>query len=94
MQAYLPASSSDTSKISNIAKPSLNVCVNFDEGRIGIPFFSHEISHSVESKEHVNLTDDEFSVTVRSLSGVAKFGRSVAVDAVEIGGISKIFVDR
>ena len=85
MHVYLPASSSDTSKISNIAKPSVNVCVNLDDGRIGIPFFSHEISHSGESKEHVNLTDDEFSVTVRSLSDVAKFGRSVAVDAVEDG---------
>lgn len=94
MHVYLPASSSETSNISNIAKPSVNVCVNLDEGRIGIPFFSHEISHSDESREHVNLTDDEFSVTVRSLSGVAKFGRSVAVNDAEDDGKSKRFVDR
>lgn len=94
MHVYLPASSSDTSKISNIAKPSVNVCVNFDEGRIGIPFFSHEISHSGESNEQVNLTEDEFSVIIRSLSGVAKLGRSVAVNDNEDGGISKRFVDR
>lgn len=54
----------------------MNVCVYLDDGRMGMPLFSHEISQSVDNREQVNLTDDEFSVIVRSLIGVAKIGLS------------------
>lgn len=59
-----------------MAKPSTKVCRYFDDGRMGMPLFSHEISHSDDNTEQVNLQEDEFSVIVRSLIGVAKMGRS------------------
>lgn len=75
-QLYLPASASDTSYISKITKPSQKVWWYFDDGRIGIPFFSQEMLQSNDRTEQVNFTDSEFSVIVRSLMGVAKMGRS------------------
>lgn len=79
-QLYFPASSFVTPKISNIAKPSANVCTYFDVVGSGKPFFSQNISQSSDNNEHVNLTDEVFSVTVRSLISVVNVGLSSECD--------------